>query len=189
MASLPRQGILDPSLCPIIRESWIRHCVPSKGNPGSATVSHHKGNKKVLLREHKRHTDRGVSSTTQLGSPPWPGLTLRGECTQGGVPPIRVPLARSDGGYPKWGTPLPSGYPRARSERVYPRWDTPPSWGTPHQGTPLSGYPPPHLDLARVPPHLDLARVPPPPPAGPDWGTPPPAGPGRGTPPRCGRTE
>ena len=100
------------------------------------------------------------------------------------------PPARSDGGYPRWGTPLP-GYPPARSDGGYPRW------GTPHQGTPQPGpmggtqggvppcriwlgYPPPgpgwgtslpHLDLARAPPNLDLARVPPLP--GPGLGTPP----------------
>ena len=48
-------------------------------------------NKKVLLRERMRHTDRGVSSTPSV--------------TQGGVPPGRVPLARSDGGVPKGGVP------------------------------------------------------------------------------------
>ena len=38
-------------------------------------------NKKVLLRERKRHTDRGVSSTTRDGvpPPPRPGLTGGGE--------------------------------------------------------------------------------------------------------------
>ena len=122
-------------------------------------------NKKVFLRERKRHTDRGVSSTTEVGCPPLSGY-----------PP---PPARSDGGYPRWGTPL-SGYPLARSEGgtwggvppigVPPgqvRWGVPkvgyphqvplarshrgvpkvgyplirggtPCWGTPHQGTPLA---------------------------------------------------
>ena len=59
-------------------------------------------NKKVLLRERKRHTDRGVSSTPPVnqsrvppraGPPrqgyPWPGLMR---------------------GYPRWGTPW-QGYP------------------------------------------------------------------------------
>ena len=47
-------------------------------------------NKKVLLRECKRHTDHSVSSTTRWGTPP----------------PIGVPPpARSDGGYPRWGSP------------------------------------------------------------------------------------
>ena len=73
--------------------------------------------KKVLLRERKRHTDRGVISTPSV--------------TQGGVPPIRVPPARSDGG--TQGAPL-LGYPRARSDGGYPRWCTP--IGSPHQGMP-----------------------------------------------------
>ena len=68
---------------------------------------------------------------------------------QGGVPPIGVPPARSDGGvakvgypsqaqwgYPRWctpiGVPLPIGVPPARSDRGYPRWGTPirvpPGW-------------------------------------------------------------
>ena len=82
-------------------------------------------NKKVLLRERKRHTDRGVSSTTRWGTPspcqgtpPGPGLT-------GGYP--RYPPAG-----PGSGTPLAghgSGTPLAK----------------PGSGTPW-------LDLARVPP-------------------------------------
>ena len=52
-------------------------------------------NKKVLLRERKRHTDCGVSRTTRGGVPPWPGPMGGG----GWVPEV---------GYP----PPPSGYPR-----------------------------------------------------------------------------
>ena len=97
-------------------------------------------NKKVLLRERKRHTDRGVSSTTRWGTP---------------LPRVGVPPTRSDGGYLRWGTPR-HGTPNQ-------------TWlGYPHLD--LAGVPPPHLDLAGVPPtwtwlgyphHLDLAGVPP----------------------------
>ena len=71
--------------------------------------------KKVLLCERNRHTNRGVSSTTQ-----------------GGVPPlVGVPLARSDGGYPIWGTPH-QGTPPARSNGGT-QGGVPPSQGTPGQ--------------------------------------------------------
>ena len=69
--------------------------------------------KKVLLREGKRHTDHGVPST--------PSVT-----PMRGTPPAGVPLARSDRGYPRWGTP-PS---LVRSDGGYPRWG------------PQQGYPP-----------------------------------------------
>ena len=76
-------------------------------------------NKKVLLRESKRHTDRGISSTPSV--------------TRGGVSPK-------------------SGYPPARSNGEYPRW------GTPHQGTPwpgLTGVPKVRYPLSGTPqPHL-----------------------------------
>ena len=71
-------------------------------------------NKKVLLRERKRHTDRGVSSTPsvirggvpppsqvqwgEVGYPPQPGLTQGEGGTQGGVPPGQV---QRGGGYPR----------------------------------------------------------------------------------------
>ena len=69
-------------------------------------------NKKVLLRERKEHTDRGISSTTRGGVPPPHHGTPLGQIRQGGtqdgVPPVRVPPARSDGvpqvGYPCQGT-------------------------------------------------------------------------------------
>ena len=73
-------------------------------------------NKKVLLPERNRHTDRGVSSTTRDGvppphqgtPPPQPGLT-------GGYLMWGTPLTRSDGGGvpdggPRWGNPA-LGYP------------------------------------------------------------------------------
>ena len=144
-------------------------------------------NKKVLLRERKRHTDRGVSST--------PSVILY----EVGYPPIRVPPQSGPmGGYLRWGTPLArseggtqGGVPPARSDggtqggvppwsglrgvpKVgysqpdlmgvpgvgYPQQGYPPSGptgGYPRWGTPWQGYPP-----GRGTPHLDLARVPPP---------------------------
>ena len=102
-------------------------------------------NNKVLLRERKRHTDRGVSSTPSV--------------TRGGVPPSPsgYPPARSNRGVPRWGTP-PPGYPLARSDRGNTRGGVPPSRGTPlarsDQGGTQGGVPPPPswLDLAGVPP-------------------------------------
>ena len=122
-------------------------------------------NKKVLLRERKRHTARCALSTpyvvlpgypSQQGTPPsWPG---GGYLTR--VPPLS---------WPGWGVP----------DQGTPARVPPPSW--PGQGGTLTRVPP-----CRVP-WLDLAGYPPPP--GWTWqGTPPPAGPGRGTappPPRC----
>ena len=82
-------------------------------------------NKKVLLRKHKRHTDRSVSSTPSVKySICYP--------VRGGPGPT--------GGYPRWGTPWPGlmgGTP----------W-----WGTPQPGpmgeVPEVGYSP----RGRVPP-------------------------------------
>ena len=73
-------------------------------------------NKKVLLRERKKHTDRGVSSTPSV--------------TRGGVPPSRsYPLARSDGG----GVPE-MGYPPPGLMGEYLRWGTPLAGVTPWPG-------------------------------------------------------
>ena len=146
--------------------------------------------KKVLLRERRRHTDHGISSTTQWGTPCW-----------------GTPLARFDGGYPRWGTPI-GVPPLARSDRGVPPSQVQleggcPRWGTPCQGTP------PWVPLVGVPPQPGLTGgtrggAPPSqgkPPPGPGWGTPL-AGPSWGTPhppgwtwplypppPRCGQTE
>ena len=105
-------------------------------------------NKKVLLRERKRHTDRGISSTRL--PPPQQGYSL----------------GRSDRVYLRWGTPH-QGYPRARSDRGC-IWGTHWTW---------LGYPPvgpgwgiPISDLAGYPPS-DLAGVPSP--IRPGWGTTP----------------
>ena len=101
-------------------------------------------NKKVLLRERKRHTARRVASTPYVvltGYPPSQG-TPPGQ----GTPPARVPpLAR---------VPLFRVPPLAR---VPPRPGYPPSWtwqGTPPPAGPGRVPPPPQLDLAGYPPWL-----------------------------------
>ena len=109
-------------------------------------------NNKVLLRERKRHTDRGVSSTPSVnrsGVPPRrvpPGQVWLGDprwSTPDRVPPGQVWCRGTQGGVPPVGTP--GRVPPARSDGVYPRWDTP-HWGIPKQGTPPTwtwlGYPP-----------------------------------------------
>ena len=66
-----------------------------------------------------------------------------------------TPLARSNGGYLRWGTPPH----RARSDRGVPPGKYPPVGDTP-----LARVPPSQLDLTGVPlPNLDLAGIPPPP--------------------------
>ena len=131
-------------------------------------------NKKVLLRERKRHTTRHVASTHYaglvgggtLGTPPawiWVGVP--------GVPPHQM-----DGVPPTWtwvggtqGTPNTRwmGYPPPPG----PGWGVPwipPSagWGTPHHQ--LDGVPP-HHQLDGVTPTISWMGYPPPS-AG--WGTP-----------------
>ena len=123
-------------------------------------------NKKVLLCERKRHTDRGVSSTTRGGVPPPSGYPpparsngggTRGGAgltggTQGGVPPVRVPPLPQPGLTRGGGTPLRQGTSQPGPMGRYPRW------GPPIGVPPGKGYPPgwdtpaPCLDLARVPP-------------------------------------
>ena len=100
--------------------------------------------KKVLLREHKRHTARCVVSTPSVvltGYPPvltWPrGYPARG-VTQPGYPPVLTWGGTLLGGYPTW-VPLLAGYPR--------------------QVTPLAGYPPrclPHSILGNVAKHYGI---------------------------------
>ena len=116
-------------------------------------------NKKVLLRERKRHTDRGVSSTPSVVLY-WAVPPARGVLLLGGTPPWVPPsdLAR--------GVPHPwQGVPHLR----YPPLDL--ARVPPHQtwlGYPLSGpgqgTPSPLLDLAGVSPihprpPSDLARA------------------------------
>ena len=61
-------------------------------------------NKKVLLRERKRHTARRVASTPYVvltGSPPGQGTPQPGYPPSQGTPPARVPPSRLDlAGYP-----------------------------------------------------------------------------------------
>ena len=99
------------------------------------------GNKKVLLRERKRHTARRVASTPYVfltGYPPPPHPDLAG----GGVPDLGTPPA----GYPpQQGTP---------PGRIPPHQGTPPQY-PPCQGTPCppAGYPPSRVaPPTRVPP-------------------------------------
>ena len=103
-------------------------------------------NKKILLRERKRHTDR-VSST--------PSVALYGGYPLlGGTPPWVIPHQTWPGGTPS----LLREYPTLGT--LHQTWpgggDTPslsegyPTLGIPHPT--WLGYPPPWLDLARVPP-------------------------------------
>ena len=87
-------------------------------------------NKKVLLRERKRHTDRGVSSTPSV--------------TRGGVVPL--PPARSEGGTQDGVLPRPGLPGGGGTQGGVPPWTWP--------GYPLSDLAgvPPRLDLAGVPP-------------------------------------
>ena len=113
----------------------------------------HSNNKKVLLRERKRHTDRGVSSTPSLT---WGEVPLQPGSIGGGTRGRILPrhgtlLARSNGGPPtagttpcqvwwghlRWGTSpgrgtTQQGYPPGQVWWGYPRW------GTPQQGYPLT---------------------------------------------------
>ena len=79
-----------------------------------------------------------------------------------GYPPCRgTPLARSDRGYPRWGSP----------QLGYPLVGVPPIRVPPSQVPPAQNwlrYPPPGPGWG-TPPHLDLAQVSPSP--GPGWGT------------------
>ena len=92
-------------------------------------------NKKVFLRERKRHTDRSVSSTpsvTRDGVLPLP----RQGIPPAGVPPWQgYPPARSDGG----GWVPPGQAQRGVPEVGYPRQGYPPPPAGPSWGTPLPG--------------------------------------------------
>ena len=147
--------------------------VPTRVSTGIILSDENNDNKKVLLRERKRHTARRVVSTPSVvltgypphltGYPPgggYPDLDLTGYPpgggTQSGTPP---------GGYPD----PPGGYPVR-----YPRGGTRTPRGGTRSGTPPGGYP--DLDLTGYPPR----GVPGP---GPDW-VPPPRG-GVPGPPHC----
>ena len=104
---------------------WVKVCIPTnilglanvpvKYEVNAYQVPYTYINKKVLLRERKRHTARHVAST------PYVVLT--------GYPPTRVP---PQAGYPRAGYPPSQGTPRPGypPARVPPRLD-------------LAGYPPP----------------------------------------------
>ena len=116
-------------------------------------------NKKVLLRERKRHTARRVVSTPSVvlpGYPP-PGGVLDPGTPPGGyltrVPPRGVP----DPGTPPGGVPDPGTPPGGTPLGGYPTWEPPSRGGT------WPGYPPWGGYLTWVPP----------------WGG------GSGYPPRC----
>ena len=81
-------------------------------------TSHSKSYKKVLLREHKRHTDRGVSSTTRGGVPP---SQVQWGVPEVGYPSSGYPQPGLTGGIPEVGNPLPIGVPHpARSDGGVP---------------------------------------------------------------------
>ena len=117
-------------------------------------------NKKVLLREHKRHTARRVVSTPSVvltGYPPLADYPLPLLTWLGGAMPGVPYLGTPQAGYPSiltWpgGYPL-AGYPSGRVPllgRVPPCPDPAggyPNWVPPWQGTPPAGYP-----LGKVPP-------------------------------------
>ena len=102
-------------------------------------------NKKVLLRERKRHTARRVVNTPSVvltGYPPHPDLA-GGVPDLGNLPPGYPPARVPPPGYPPEGYPLPPGYPLPGYPHPLPGY---PPGGYPCQGTPLEGTP------ARVPP-------------------------------------
>ena len=89
--------------------------------------------RKSLLRERKRHTDRGVSSTTRRGTPcrctPPPTKSSRG-LPWVGYPHAGVPPARSDGGGTQGGVP-PYQVPPPWLDLAEISPPTGPGWGTP----------------------------------------------------------
>ena len=125
-------------------------------------------NKKVLLRERKRHTARRVASARYAGG--WYPI----ESWWGGVPiqswrgvPHPDMMGGTHSSHGGKGYPIQSwwgGNPSSHGGGG----DTPSSHGRGYLGYPphhpdLAGVPPPHSDLAGVPPpHPDLAGVPPP---------------------------
>ena len=108
-------------------------------------------NKKVLLRERKRHTAHRVVSTLSVvltGTPPHPDLA-GGGYPSWVPPPAGYPLSWPGWGVPYLGTP-PTGYPLAGySPGIIP----------PQQGTPPAGYPPPPAGPGRVPPQVSAHGI------------------------------
>ena len=123
-------------------------------------------NKKVLLCERKRHTDRGVSSTPSV-------VLYWGSTPAGGYPTLGNPPVRPGQGGPHlmyhcrtW----PGGILHLRYPPVRPGPGGTPPWVPP--GWTWLGYPPPpSWTWLGYPPQLDLAGITPP--ARSSWGTPP----------------
>ena len=138
----------------------------------------HSENKKVILRERKRHTARRVASA-RYADLSWGGYPISGP---GGYPilcPVGVPRSR-EVPHPRSGGvshPMSGGVPHPMSGG-YPipcPGGTPSQvWGVPHpmsRGTQSHVWGVPNPRSRGTPPHhLDLAGVPP----TPGWGTPPP---------------
>ena len=133
-------------------------------------------NKKVLLRERKRHTARHVVST--------PSVVLPGYPPQGGYPDLGTPPPPGGGGvpgprYPPGGLPRPQysppgGVPRPQPPPggvPRPRYPPPGGEGTQTSVPPPGGVPGPRYPPPRGVGYLDLST----PPGGgyPDLGTPP----------------
>ena len=95
-------------------------------------------NKKVLLRERKRYTDPGVSSTPSASRGGVPPALYMGEGTRGGYPPAGVPPDQVWWGYLSWGSP--AGVPPARSKGG--TWGRVPSSQVWPGQIPEVGYPP-----------------------------------------------
>ena len=148
-------------------------------------VLKHFYNKKVLLRERKRHTARRVASTPYVvltgypprpGYPPHPGYlpsqgTRHPPARVPPAPPVRVPPSQGTPppptpwpGYPLARVPPGQGYPPARVPPGVPS-GTPQPWSTPWEGYPPAwvpitqpGYPPGQgTPHQGTPPGLDLA--------------------------------
>ena len=114
-------------------------------------------NKKVLLRERKRHTARRVVSTPSVVLPGYPPGGVPSQ-----VPPRGVPGQVPPQGGTRSGTP--GGYP-VRSPRGGTRSGTPPGGGVPGQVPPRGGVPgqvPPGGYPVRYPPGGVPGQVPPP---------------------------
>ena len=124
-------------------------------------------NKKVLLRERKRHTDRGVSSTPSVVLY-WGG----GYPLAGGYPPgldlARVPFLPSrsrQGVPPRRGTPQQGVPPGPGQGAPIQGWmGVPPpcprlDGGTPSAGPDRDTPPPPWPDLTGVPPQVWTDKV------------------------------
>ena len=97
--SITVKNSFDGKMTLVRREELFLLLIPQNkwmGNKNLQLAYFHVANKKVLLRERKRHTDCGVSSTTRGGVlSRWGAPPARSDGgTQGGVPPIRVPSSQ-----------------------------------------------------------------------------------------------